>query len=284
MPSNVKLHLGDCLEVMKTLPDASIDCVITDPPYPEIDRAYGRMTEAEWWKMMMGVCAETRRLLKPTGSAVFILQPNSRKVGSMRGWLWEFMAWVCREWNMVQDVWWWNVTAVPTVHTQRVNGLLRLSTKACVWAGAAGCYRAQDNVLWSEAESSAAMRQMGRALHKFPSGMTMRRERCGDAAVERGGVTPFNVIPLSVIASDSAGSHGHGAGTPLELAKWWTRYICPPGGTVLDPFVGSGTMMLAALEYGCNGIGIEKMPEYHRIAELRIAEAQMQLPLLEVNA
>lgn len=31
--SDYTLHLGDCLEVMKTLPDASVDCVLTDPPY-----------------------------------------------------------------------------------------------------------------------------------------------------------------------------------------------------------------------------------------------------------
>ncbi len=62
------------------MPAGSVDAVITDPPYPEISRAYGRMTEAEWWDMMMVVCTETRRILKPTGSAVFILQPNSRKV------------------------------------------------------------------------------------------------------------------------------------------------------------------------------------------------------------
>ena len=86
------IHCGNCLDILPTIPAQSVDAVITDPPYPEISRDYGRMTEAQWWDMMMGVCAEVRRVLKPTGSAVFILQPNSRKVGSMRGWLWEFMA------------------------------------------------------------------------------------------------------------------------------------------------------------------------------------------------
>lgn len=285
---SVMLYNADCLDILKTLPDGSVDCVITDPPYPEIDRPYGRMTEAEWWDMMMGVCTETRRLLKPTGSAVFILQPNSRKVGSMRGWLWEFMAWVCREWNMVQDAWWWNIASMPTVGTSRVHGLMRPSLKCCVWAGSSDCYRNQDSVLWQESEGNAQMRLASRArnddeLKYRPSGAHYRTRTMTEAAEERGGVTPFNVLPLAnTYRKNSAGAYGHGAGTPMELAKWWTRYICPPNGTVLDPFVGSGTMMLAALEYGCSGIGIERDASYAAIARKRIADAQAQPALLEV--
>ena len=96
---------------MKKLASKSIDLLLTDPPYPEIDRAYGRLTEAEWWALVRPVVGEVRRLLKPSGSAVFVLQPNSERLGRMRPWLWEFMAWVCRDWNMVQDVWWWNLTS-----------------------------------------------------------------------------------------------------------------------------------------------------------------------------
>jgi DNA modification methylase len=85
----IDLRLGDCLEVLKTLDAGSVDCVVTDPPYPEISRDYGRMTEPEWHQVMRGVVSEVRRVLKPRGSAVFILQPNSERVGRMRPWLWE---------------------------------------------------------------------------------------------------------------------------------------------------------------------------------------------------
>lgn len=283
----VQLYLGDCLEVLPTLTAGSVDAVVTDPPYPEISREYGRMTEAEWWDMMMGVCAEVRRLLKPTGSAVFILQPNSKHVGQMRGWLWEFMAWVCREWNMVQDVWWWNVTALPNgVCSPRSRGLLRSSVKPCVWAGESGCYHNQELVLWKESEENARMRTRRFGRENQPSGNGVNRQQVGNTALERGGVTPFNLLPISNGGnpnwSNNGSAYGHSAGTPLELAKWWTRYICPPGGTVLDPFVGSGTMMLAAMEYGCHGIGIDKTPKYIDIARARCAAAEEQAqPRLE---
>lgn len=78
---------GDCREVLPTLPSASVDCVITDPPYPHIRRSYGYWTEAEWFDLMRAVVPQCMRVLKPTGSAVFILQPNSERVGRMRLWL-----------------------------------------------------------------------------------------------------------------------------------------------------------------------------------------------------
>lgn len=268
------LHHGDALDVLRGLPDASVDAVVTDPPYPEIDRPYGRMTEAEWHTLMRGVVGEVRRLLKPRGSAVFILQPNSERVGRMRPWLWEFMAWTAREWNQVQDAWWWNPVVAPTIHCQRKRGLMRPSVKAAVWLGDPECYRAQDRVLWTQSDANAAEARENRALRRFPSGQTMRNGRCAAVADERGGVTPFNLLPVSnSSSSESTGHHGHGAGTPLPLAAWWTRYICPDGGVLLDPFTGSGTMGIAALQHGASFIGVEKMPEYVEIARRRLDAA-----------
>ena len=53
----------------------------------------------------------------------------------------------------------------------------------------------------------------------------------------------------------------------------------PKGGTVLDPFMGSGTTGVACVQTGRNFIGIEIDPNYYAIAEKRIKEAQMQLRL-----
>jgi DNA modification methylase len=273
---------GDCLEVLKTLPDASIDAVVTDPPYPCIKRDYGVWTEEQWWELMMGVCAEVRRVLKPTGSAVFVLQPNSEKVGRMRGWLWRFMAWVCDEWNMVQDAWWWNYAGIPTaIATQ--GGLMRTSVKACVWAGIAKCYRDQGSVLWSESDSNRAYRLSQRCdNHTGPGagGRVQKRERIAAASAARGGVTPFNLLPFTnADSTSSAGAWGHGAGTPLPLSRWWTRYICPPGGVVLDPFAGSGTMGVAALREGRDAVLIERKPEYVEIIHRRLAAERAETPL-----
>jgi DNA modification methylase len=270
------LHCGDCLDILPTIPAASIDAVLCDPPYPEISRDYGRMTEDEWWAMMMGVCTEVRRVLKPTGSAVFILQANG-KVGSMRGWLWEFMAWVCRDWNMVQDAYWWNFTKIPTGEGMR-RGLMKDGVKPCVWCGPPDCYRDRSKVLWEPSDALKAKNFSDRALRYSPSGIQTRTSSFGDSLDKLDGVVPFNLLPIANSNSvTSSGASGHGAGTPLKLADWWTRYIVPPGGTVLDPFNGAGTMGVAALQNGARYIGIEKMQKYVDVSRERLAKVQPAL-------
>ena len=75
--------------------------------------------------MMRLVVRQCHRVLKPTGSALFVLQANGREVGKMRAWLWDFMAWAARNYGIVQDCYWWNFTAVPTTHCMRKYGLAR---------------------------------------------------------------------------------------------------------------------------------------------------------------
>jgi DNA modification methylase len=288
MPT-VRLMLGDCLDRMGEIEDQSIDCIVTDPPYPCIDRPYGRMTEAEWHAMMRGVVAHCRRVLKPEGSAVFILQANYERPGRMRPWLWEFLAWAAREWGVVQDAYWWNLTAQPAQGCRRDVGLLRSSVKACAWLGPEGCYRDQDAVLWRESERNRACRATYRVDRgrddRRPSGKHNNRHTWSAAAGERDGVTPFNLLPFPVVKGpDSAGAHGHGAGTPMALCDWWVRYLSPPDGVACDPFMGSGTTGLAALKRGRSFVGVEKMPAYFATAGRRIAAVQAAMPLFPATA
>lgn len=290
------LHHGDCLPWLDALPDASVDAVVSDLPYAEIDRDYGRMTEAEWEEFAHAVVRKSLRALKPRGSAVFIVQPNSERVGRMRAWCFRFLAWcaddLVRETGgrvgMVQDAWWWNTAATPTVHTHRDKGLMRPSIKPCVWLGASDCYRSQSEVLWSESESNIAARAEGRMdLDRYPSGMTRRQGRIASAAVERGGVTPFNVMPIAnTNSTDSAGSAAHGAGTPYDLAAWWVRYLCPKGGVVADPCGGTMTMGLAAVRQGRRFLGCEKMAKHYAsgVERMRACDLDTSSPIAASSA
>jgi DNA modification methylase len=58
---------------------------------------------------------------------------------------------------------------------------------------------------------------------------------------------------------------------PLALMRWLCRLVTPPGGTILDPFCGSGSTGCAAVLEGFRFLGIEREPEYVAIAERRIA-------------
>lgn len=265
---------ADCRDVLPLLEPGSVDSVVSDPPYPEIDREYGRLSEWEWSDLMDVVVPECRRVLKPSGSAVFILQPNSERVGRMRPWLWEFMAKWTREWNMPQDAWWWNHAMPPTVHCHEKNGLMRPSMKACVWLGDPDCYRDQGAALLPIAESTMTDKRIDRhELGYSPSGLSMRHGRALGKCKERGGATPFNVLVCANSdASHGAGAKGHGAGTPRPIADWWLRYITPDRGTVLEPFAGSGTMLEAARDQGLRVIACEQVERYCEIAANRLRQ------------
>lgn len=58
---------------------------------------------------------------------------------------------------------------------------------------------------------------------------------------------------------------------PINLMRWLVRLVTPPGGTCLDPFLGSGSTGCAAVLEGFDFLGIEREPEYIEIAEARIA-------------
>jgi len=71
----------------------------------------------------------------------------------------------------------------------------------------------------------------------------------------------------------------HSTVKPLDLMAYLCRLVTPPGGTVLDPFMGSGTTIKAALPEGFNAIGIERDPSYFAMAEHRMNGAQLGLGL-----
>jgi DNA modification methylase len=66
---------------------------------------------------------------------------------------------------------------------------------------------------------------------------------------------------------------------PIDLMAYLCRLITPPGGTILDPFMGSGSTGVAALREGFKFIGIELNPEYAEIARKRIENELNKAPL-----
>jgi hypothetical protein len=163
---------SDCRRELRKGGSICIDTFLTDPPYPEVDREYGRITAKAWQALMREVMAEARRILKPSGSMVVVLQPNYEQVGRMRLWLWEFVPWAGREWNLVQDHWMWAIGAMPLTGTSRKDGLLRQSVKMCVWLGPAAGYRNQGAVLCSPSDALFATHRSDDARRKTAAGRT----------------------------------------------------------------------------------------------------------------
>lgn len=72
----------------------------------------------------------------------------------------------------------------------------------------------------------------------------------------------------------TTGRNIHPTVKPVQLMRYLIRLVTPKGGTVLDPFLGSGTTAVAAIEEGVAWIGCEREPEYLEIIEARVAAAQ----------
>jgi DNA modification methylase len=148
---------------------------------------------------------------------------------------------------------------------------MRQSVKLCVWLGPPNCYRHQDNVLWTPSDTIFAERKSDLARR---NGRNYDNERIAERAEERGGTTPFNLLPVPA-GGTSTTNNGHPAQTPYDVAAWWTKYLLPQGGVLLDCFAGSGTMLAAGLDFGASKvIGIEQQKKYLKIAEKRILRGE----------
>jgi len=76
--------------------------------------------------------------------------------------------------------------------------------------------------------------------------------------------------------------NNHPTVKPTSLMRYLCRLVCPPGGTVLDPFAGSGSTGKAAIAEGFGFIGIEDRPDYCEIARKRISYEKEKFGLLEI--
>jgi site-specific DNA-methyltransferase (adenine-specific) len=78
--------------------------------------------------------------------------------------------------------------------------------------------------------------------------------------------------------SNHARVNHHPTVKPTDLMRYLCRLVTPPGGVVLDPFMGSGSTGKAAILEGLGFVGIEREPEYHAIAEARIRHVMPEPP------
>ena len=94
--------------------------------------------------------------------------------------------------------------------------------------------------------------------------------------IGRDKVYPTNVIHMAT----ETGNKNHSAVFPSDLPKWFINLFTKPGDVVLDPFVGSGTTAFSAFQLGRRFVGIEVNAEYVQLANQRVFEKQIKLPII----
>ena len=266
--------LGDCEEVLKRVPDSSIDLIFTSPPYADQRRqTYGGIHPDRYVEWFMPKADQFFRVLKPTGS--FVLNIKERVVNGerhtyvmeiilemrRRGWLWteEFM-WHKKnsypgKWpNRFRDNW----ERLIQFNKQKKFHMYQEAVMVPVggWAKTRLANLSETDRLRDES-------RVGSGFGKNVSNWVGRKM-----------VYPNNVVHMATESSN----RNHSAVFPIALPTWFIKLFTQSGDTVLDPFIGSGSTAVAALQLGRHYVGIDTNPEYIELSLQRIKDLQMRLP------
>lgn len=302
----ITLHHGDSLDVLRTLPDASVDCCVTSPPYFGL-RDYGQpgqygleASPAEYVETMRDLFAEVRRVLaddgtlwlnigdsysgswgnqgrkqergtqRPingpmmtpvhdgryptTGSNTGAIKPGAPPAKNLLGIPWR-TAFALQDygWILRNDIIWSKPNAMPESVTDRLSTrhehLFMFSKSPRYWF---------DLDPIREAALHEYSGPRARRFEQWSNGSTGLAPQNGTTEVHPNGRNPGDVWTVATQPFNAA----HFAVMPAALAERAILAGCKPGGTVLDPFSGSGTTGLAANKHGRRYVGIDLSADY----------------------
>ena len=290
LPKN-KILVGDVRKVLDTLPEASIDTVVTSPPYFRL-RDYGHEQQIglersvdQWVDELRLVACGLRRVLKPTGSFWLNLgdtfsrhpmdgaTPKSLVLAPER----LALALVADGWVLRNKVIWAKTNPMPTSVKDRLS---------CTWEVVYFFVREQhynfdlDAIRVPHTSSKARSKRAASKTTGNAKAWSVPEAWRGPSSGSNGGLDrlksmglpghPLGKNPGDVWHIATAGYRGaHHAVYPIALAERPILATCPPDGVVLDPFMGSGTTAIAAERHGRQWVGIEVNAETARLAEMR---------------
>jgi DNA modification methylase len=305
---------GDATETLAGLPDRSVDCCVTSPPYYGL-RDYGvegqlgmEPKPADFVARMVGVFREVRRVLADDGTlwlnlgdsysaapsgphgktSVFASSSTRRARESVaKGsplphknllgvpWLVAF-ALQADGWILRNAIVWHKPNAMPESVTDRLSTtyehVFLLSKKPRYWFDLDVIREtSRDERTRTRVSTWAARKARGEPSRYGLGGMTS--VGASDLASHSNGRNPGDLWSVSTTPFTGA----HYAPMPLQLARRCVLAGCRPGGTVLDPFCGTGTSLLAANQTGRRGVGIDLNGDYLKLALERCQQAPLAL-------
>jgi DNA modification methylase len=313
------LYHGDCLDVLRGLPDASVHCCVTSPPYWGL-RDYGaegqiglEQTPDEYVARMVQVFREVRRVLRDDGTLWLNLGDSYNSAASNQrneliggcdagmgrsqkidrdlkpkdlvGIPWRVaFALQADGWWLRSDIIWAKPNPMPESVTDRptkAHEYVFLLTKSSRYFYDADAIREQatyygpNGANGSRPESPHAGQMLKRSGNK-------NRKPNPAAALGRGDTShgiPWegydrNARSVWEIATQPY-ADAHFATFPQELPRRCIAAGSPADGTVLDPFMGSGTTALVARNHGRSSIGIELNPDYCELAAKRLSQQSL---------
>jgi site-specific DNA-methyltransferase (adenine-specific) len=252
-----RLICGDCLTVLPTLEAESVDVVVTSPPY-NLGLSYrsydDRRAEDEYLDWLSEVASQVRRLMKPDGS--FFLNISG---SSSAPWLPFELIVRLRPLFVLQNhiVW---IKSIATKgdsvgHFKPVGGRRFL-------------HHNHEHIFHLTLSGDVKLDRLAIGVPFKDKSNIARRGHPKDLRCR--GNTWF--IPYDTVQSKAEKFH-HPSTFPLALPRWCIRLHGRENAVVLDPFMGTGTTVVAAELENARGIGIDRDPSYVEIARRRLIKA-----------
>jgi site-specific DNA-methyltransferase (adenine-specific) len=252
-----KIHHGRFEPLAGLIDDHAIDLVVTSPPYGMQRKSdYGGIAVADYPAFTTTWMSEVKRVLKAAGSVMIIIRPHI-----FHGELSDYMlrtrlalradGWIeCDEWH------WDKPDGPPLGHVERPR-------------------RSWESIHWFSLDSTPYIRAKAAGTPSKRLGF-VNNKGAGkqfhhtESVVSSGIARPRDVLSVPVAKADRSLDNTHTAQFPVALIEPIIRMLCRRSGTVLDPFIGSGSTAIAAIRTGRRYVGFEKEARYAEAAELRI--------------
>lgn len=266
--NGIEIMQGDCLDVMRTLPDGSVDLVMTSPPYAEKrKRQYGGVRPDEYPAWFCERAGEMRRVLNAAGSVIVNISEYVQD-GQMSTYASETrLEMIRRGWRNPQWSIWYKTNGMQGKWPDR----LRHAWENCFQFTVSKRYKMNKDAVKVPPKPSTIRRYNSR------SAADARRRASGTGSgmtiQSFAGPPPKWVYPDNVIMMGNATRNtGHPAAYPVSLAEHFIKMHTDPGDMVLDPFVGGGSTLVAAAKLGRRAIGIDILQKYCDGSRARLEE------------
>lgn len=245
-----EIYLADALDILKQMPNDSLDLIVTSPPFGLIKKKkYGNedsTTYLDWFKPF---AKELYRVLKPSGSLVIDIGGSWNKGTPTRSlYHFKLMIMLCEEFNffLAQDFYWWNPSKLPTpaewVTIRRIRAKDSINT---VWWLSKSEFPKASNtrVLLPYSESMKQLFKNGYTSKERPSGHKISTK----FGTDNGGSITSNLLAIANTESNDAYTTYckenqltiHPARFPSELPEFFIRMLTNNNDIVYDPFGGS---------------------------------------------
>ena len=273
-----EIKIGDCFELIKELPDNSIDLIITSPPYADIVN-YGKnisiQKPQDYCDWLLPIFSQIQRVLKPSGS--FILNINDTcKAGLRNPFIYELIYRSQKETKLkFYDTYIWHKrNGIPNGSPKRFRNTTEFIFHFV--KDQKNLKFNMDRALVEPTESYVnRVKTPTNDFGKVIDGVRVRKEK--KLREVEGKVRPDNVVRFSTAGAARDNSIKHPAPFHKDLPKYYINLLTDDGDTILDIFGGIMTTGLACNEIGNrNFIGFELNETYAEFGKKRISGEELE--------